>query len=413
MNSSKGLLKHGTLMFVATSVVNVLNYVFHIYMGRALGPSGYGILASLLSLSVIVSVPAGSLQAVITKYVAGFKAKNQYGQIRYFLFRLVRRMFWYCIVAFVIFVLFSGMISAFLKVPSRVPVVIMGIVMLVSFFSPIVNGGLQGLQNFRHLGANMIAGAVLRLVFGVLLVLFGFGVSGAVASLALSAMGAFLLALIPLRFLFYEKMDNYGLNSSEIKQYFWPVVVVLFSFSLLTNIDVVIVKHFFAPSQAGNYAAAAIFGKIVLFFPGAIAMVMFPKTAELHALEEDTRPILKKSLLMVAGLCSLVTIGYFVFPFLIVSLLFGSRYYQSVPLMGLFGVAMTLFSMLNILILYFLSVHSFRFIFFLVACTLLQVTLLWFFHSTLQTVLYVLIGNGFLLLALNWLYISWKPKLAS
>ncbi len=142
-----------------------------------------------------------------------------------------------------------------------------------------------------------------------------------------------------------------------MKQYFWPVVIVLLCFSILTNIDVIIVKHFFAPIQAGHYAAAAIFGKIVLFFPGAIAMVMFPKAAELHTLEQDPWPVLKKSLLAVAVLCGLVTMSYFFFPVLIVSLLFGSRYYQSIPLMGLFGIAMTIFSLINIIIAYYL-LHS-------------------------------------------------------
>jgi O-antigen/teichoic acid export membrane protein len=400
--SSTGLLKHGTLMFIATSVVNVMNWVFHIYMGRALGPVGYGVLASLLSLLMIVSVPAGSLQAVITRYVARFRAKNQYGQIRYFLTRLMQRIFWYCLLAFLLFVLLSGIIASFLRVPSRIPVVIMGSMVLISLLSPVANGGLQGLQNFKHLGANMIAGAFLKLVFGVAFVALGLGVNGAIAALTLSGTGAFLLALIPLRFLRGESMDVSGLNSTEIKQYFWPVVVALLSFSLLSNIDIVMVKHFFSPTQAGNYAAAAIFGKIVLFFPGAVAMVMFPKTAELHALELDPRPLLKKSLLAVGGLCSLVTAGYFLFPFLIVSLLFGARFYTSVPLMGLFGIAMTLFSLVNILVSYYLSIHSFRFIFFLASCTLLEIALLWFFHPSLQAVVYILIGCGFLLLALSW-----------
>lgn len=410
MNSSDGFFKHGTIMFIATSVGNVINYVFHIYMTRALGPSGYGILASLLSLLVIISVPASSLQTVVTKYVATFRAKDQYGKIRYFLFRLMKKVFWYCIFAFIVFSLSSGYISSFLNVPSRIPVIVLGTVILVSFISPIMYGGLQGLQSFKHLGANMMINAAMKLVFGVTLVAIGFGVSGAVAAFTLSGVVVFLLALIPLRFLFYQKMDNTGLNPTEIKEYFWPVVVAFLCFSILTNIDVVIVKHFFAPIQAGHYAAAAIFGKIVLFFPGAVVMVMFPKTAELHTLERDSRPLLWKSLLTVAGLCGLITIGYFAFPSLIVSLLFGSRYLKSIPLMGLFGIAMTLFSVVNILLLYSLSVHRIKFIFFLAACTLMQVTLLWFFHSTLQTVLYVLIGCGFLLLMLNWAYVNRAPR---
>jgi len=400
-SDSDNLIKHGTLMFVATSMANVANYVFHVLLGRMLGPADYGILMSLISLLMIISVPAGALQTVITKYVSQFKAKEEYAKINRLILVSIKRLFWYGLLAFLVFAFLSGYVAAFLRIPSRVPVIVLGLVLLVSIILPVLSGGLQGLQIFEHLGGYIITGGVLRVVFGVLLVSLGLGVSGAIGASALSTAIVLVLAFVSLRFIYGWKDENVRLNSSEMYRYFWPVLATVLCFMVLTNTDIILVKHFFSPVEAGHYSAAAVFGKIVLFLPAAIVMVMFPKTSELHALEKDSSLILWKSLLGVGFLCGVVTAGYFLFPRLIVSVLFGVKYLSAVPLIGLFGLAMTFFSLVNILIFYHLSVHNLRFIYALVTCTLLQVTAVWFFHRTLTQVLYILIGSGILLILVN------------
>jgi len=62
-------------------VANVGNYVFHVFMSRSLGPADYGILASLLSVFLIVSVPVGAIQTSINKYTSNFTAQGQYEKI--------------------------------------------------------------------------------------------------------------------------------------------------------------------------------------------------------------------------------------------------------------------------------------------------------------------------------------------
>ncbi len=400
-SDSDNLIKHGTLMFVATSIANVANYVFHVLMGRMLGPADYGILMSLISLLMIISVPAGAFQTVITKYVSQFKAKEEYAKINRLILVSAKRLFWCGLLAFLVLALLSGYVAAFLRIPSRVPVIVLGLVLLVSIILPVLSGGLQGLQIFEHLGGYIITGGVLRVVFGVLLVSLGLGVSGAIGASALSTAIVLVLAFVSLRFIYGWKDENVRLNSSEMYRYFWPVLATVLCFMVLTNTDIILVKHFFSPVEAGHYSAAAVFGKIVLFLPAAIVMVMFPKTSELHALEKDSSLILWKSLLGVGFLCGVVTAGYFLFPRLIVSVLFGVKYLSAVPLIGLFGLAMTFFSLVNILIFYHLSVHNLRFIYALVACTLLQVGAIWVFHRTLMQVLYILIGSGILLILVN------------
>ena len=55
---------------------------------------------------------------------------------------------------------------------------------------------------------------------------------------------------------------------------------------VLTNIDLILVKHFFTPIEAGYYSIAQMVGKIILILPIPIVTVMFPKLSSLDGREE-------------------------------------------------------------------------------------------------------------------------------
>jgi O-antigen/teichoic acid export membrane protein len=401
MKSSDGLVKHGIFMFLATSVTNFSNYLFQVFMGRILGPASYGVLISLLSVLLIISVPTAALQTVIAKYVSNFKVRSENAKMSYLLVRSTRKLSLCAVLGFTVFAFASGRVASFLQIPSVTPVIILGTAIPLALIIPIAYGSLQGLQRFGHLGANMIATALGRLIFGVILVYLGLGVNGAVAASTLSLMLSLLLAFMPLRFLYSQTSGNAELNSSEIYRYLWPVLIGLSSVAIITNMDVIMVKHFFGAVEAGYYSGAALAGKVVLFLPAAVAMVMFPKTSELHARKQDSLAILWKSLSLVGAMCGLVTLVYFLFPSFIISLLLGTRYSQSAPLIGLLGLAMTFFALLNVLVLYQLSISSSRFVFPLVTGTLLQGILLSLFHQTLVQIIFVMAGTSSILVLIT------------
>mgnify|MGYP003565942060 CR=1 FL=1 len=57
------LLKHSSIMFIATLIGSACNYLFQLYMGRALGPADYGVFGSLFAIFYILSVLSASIQA--------------------------------------------------------------------------------------------------------------------------------------------------------------------------------------------------------------------------------------------------------------------------------------------------------------------------------------------------------------
>jgi len=416
-------IRHGIWMFFAASVGSLLNLVYQLYMVRHLAPVDYGVLNSLVGLLLIISVPAGTLQTAITKFVSTFYAHRQWKKIKIFLLKLAKVVFFFGLAFFFIIVLGSGYIASFLQIPSFLPVIIIGLLLFLSVILPLSLGGLQGLQMFRWFGLSMITSGGLKVAMGILLVSLGFRVMGALSAYIAASVTMFFLSFGPLKSFISGKCKlsdvSFGtapsgtyseeINFGEIYKYFLPVAVTFLCFMALVNGDVILVKHFFSPLEAGYFSIAQMAGKIILFLPGAITVVMFPKASHLHAQGKNTRPILKKSLVIAGVLCGGAALICIIFPSLVIKILSGKEYMESISLVRLFAISMTFFALLYTLLFYQLSIHRLNFIYPLISLTLLQLILIILFHRSLAQVLYILCGNSILLFMVT-LWKAIRPK---
>jgi O-antigen/teichoic acid export membrane protein len=57
---------------------------------------------------------------------------------------------------------------------------------------------------------------------------------------------------------------------------------------LINNCDIVLVKHFFVPKEAGVYAAVAMVGRVIFAFSSSVVNSMFPLVAGTKDEEEKT-----------------------------------------------------------------------------------------------------------------------------
>jgi O-antigen/teichoic acid export membrane protein len=286
---------------------------------------------------------------------------------------------------------------------------------------PVPWGGLQGLQKFGSLALNLIMNGGSKCVLGILFVLLGLGVSGALSAVVISYFFTTVLSYLILRMALNQekrKADPEGnpeeknqADFSKVYTYSLPVGLTLFCFMALTNIDLIWVKHFFQPIEAGYYSIAQMVGKIIFVFTFPIVMVMFPKIASLKMEDQGkkARSILGHSLTTGVFLCGGATLISLLFPSLIVQFLSGEVYLECIPLVGLFSINMSLYSLSLILLYYQLSIDQRRFLYPLVLCTLIQSGLIVLLHKSLFQVLLMvgLIALG--LLVIN-LYLAYRPN---
>src|SRR5947209_3157638 len=127
-NITKQILTHplftgSAIMMVGSTAVNVINYLYHLLMGRLLGPLNYGELAALISLISLIGIIPLSLGLVITKFIAS--AENEY-QIKSFVNWFSRKVTIVGITLFVIISILSPIISSFLNIKNPLLVVLAG-----------------------------------------------------------------------------------------------------------------------------------------------------------------------------------------------------------------------------------------------------------------------------------------------
>jgi len=131
---------------------------------------------------------------------------------------------------------------------------------------------------------------------------------------------------------------------------------------------------------------------------------MFPKVSESHILNKDHKNILYKSLLLILSFGGLISLFYFIFSKFTVNLLFGADYLEITNLLGLFGIVMTIFSLIYVLAFYYASINKTKFIYLLVLFNLLEAILIWFFHNSLMQIIIILLilfGILFLIMILG------------
>ena len=398
-------LQQGFVLLVASTIGNVLQYIFHAYVSRVLGPAEYGVFTALLALYVIVSVPTGIAQTVVAQYVARLRALNESSQVSGLLISSLKYLSLAGVVVFGLVVAASTLIASFLNVPSELPVIAMASIFLVAGGSTAVAGALQGLQRFYALAANGFLGPLIRLIGGVVLIVFGWGAVGALGASTISAVLVVVLGLFFLRDVLRGNGVPPNLGLSAVSWYTGVVLLGTLAFTILTNIDLIVVKHFFSPEEAGYYSAASVLGKIILFFPGTVSTVMFPKTAQRFALGQDASDIVRKSVLVTVGLCGLAAAMLDLFPSLAVHLLFGNQYDGSISLVSLYGVTMGLYALVQLLMTFYISQEEARFIWLLGGVSTILAIVLALYHVTLvQVILSLAAGaTGILVISELWL----------
>ena len=382
------LIRDSFILFTASSIVNVGAFIFHLIMGRFLGPANYGILGTLLTIVYIVNVPINVIQTTITKFVSQFKALNENNKISLLIRGSFRKLFVIGFFSTLFIILISPLIAQFLHI-SKLNIILLSPIILFSVLLPIVRGTLQGLQKFNLLGLNLILEIIFKLGLGIIFVYLGYKVNGAISAVVLSFLFPILLGLFTIKN-FFEKKQTDSFDQKKIYNYTYPVLISLTLMSLLFTIDVFLVKHYFEEELAGFYVAASIIGKIIFFATFAISQVMFPKSVEKFSLNQSSKTILKKSLLLVSLLSVPITIFYFIFPQFVTLILFGNEYMKINNLLGIFGIAISLFSFSYLLVLYNLSISRINLIFPLIFFVILETLLIYFIHTTLLQVVLIL-----------------------
>lgn len=384
-------LLSSSALFLATLVANLTSYFYQFSMSRLMVPKDFGALNSVLSLFALVTVPAGVVGLVVTRYVSQFQAQKESGKLRLFIMNSLKNLSLFGVL--LALPLWIGREGAkhFLNLESSSPMIILAAMVFTGFIFPVGISLLQGLQLFYRLGLFMIGTGLIRLLAGVLLVWLHGGVNGALSANLIACIAGFLIFYKPFKKILSDfPSQNIQRHTKEILSFSIPVTLAFLGSTCLVHLDLILVKHFLPPELAGQYAAAVILGRSIFYFPGALATTMYPMLSEASTLSKETAPILKRCLLMTLGLSGLGALLFISVPGFLIQTLFGSQYPQAHQILPFYATAMLPLALSSVFIQHELALRKFKFIYILLGMATVEGFLITLFHSSFATILTIL-----------------------
>ncbi len=388
------------LLMVSMTVVNVGNYVYNLLLGRWLGPALFADVSLIVTLLLVLTFITASLQMTCARYSAIHAADGNI-QAGAAVYRwLTRVALGAGLAATALFTLGAPVWAAFFNTASTLPFILFGLALPFSMMQGVNRGVLQGQTRFVLLAITYQVEMWSRLLVGLLLVWLGFSVNGAVLGISIS-------------FVFTGKIE--ASTRKALSTFMIPALVAQVGQILINNSDLLLVRHFFSPLEAGQYAALALIGRIVFFATWSVVTTMFPLAARRQQLGQPHRHLLWISFGIVAGVSLPLLLGTLLFPVWIVQVLFGAAYLGISPLLWQYALATALYAMANVVVNYRLSLGMGRGTTYVIIAGSAQVVGISLFHQTLAQVVWVQVAIMVVLfttlLVWDWLTVSAVCKL--
>ncbi len=362
---------------VAVIVMNVLALVFTIIFARALGASGYGSLAVLISAFIILMVPGSALQIAAAREVshdlAAETADAGAGVYRW-LIRLITATVLVALVAIPL----RSVIGALINVDDLWAAAAVPVTAMLWMIVCVQRGVLQGFQRYRTVALSLVGEASSRIVFALLLVGVGLDVTGAFLGSALSLVAIALVLLAPLRRLlpFHERKDRGEARLRDLLAGAWIPVAGLTLILALQELPVIIVKHEASDDTAGSYAVAAVAAKAIIWIAIGLGMYLLPEATRRGKAGEDARPILLRTLGLIAAAGVPMVLIYAAVGKPLLGAVFGDDLTEASNALPWLGLAMTLLACAYLSVQYLLAMHRSNFILVLGVALLTEVGLL-------------------------------------
>lgn len=367
-------------------LVNGGNYLYNLILGRLLGPEAFADAALLVTLLLVLSFLGMTFQLATAKFAVLFSE----GQWEAFQNVMYRYAVIFGVLVALSLIYFSMDLQQLFNTKTPWMFRIFGMAIPLYFFMSVNRGKYQGRQEFTKLSITYQTEMWSRLLLTLgLILLVPLNPALLVAvGMALS----FVFGLIPSNFTnisFFKSKTLLPENRKRVSNFIVLTACYELTQIVINNSDVLLVKHYFDGMDAGLYASLALIGRVVYFVAWMFVMLLLPTVVQKQKDGEPTAPILFKYVGYIGLLSLLIVTMCYLFPGLIIKLMFGNAYISMAPLLWQYALATSLFAISNIFAYYFLSLDHYLPVVLSGLLGLSQILLIVFFHSSLAMVVQV------------------------
>jgi O-antigen/teichoic acid export membrane protein len=385
--SSRGehIVAHNVLVSAGTMLAGVLGFAFQVVISHRVQPSEYGAIFAVMTLLTLVGLPAGALQLMMAREASRDRANGQHASSAAMLHDGNRILLLGGVVIAAIALVASPLLSRFFSVP--VDLLVAGSVGLPFVLAlPLLIGDLQGEQRFLAFSSMAFGQAAFKLVAAVLLG-FAFGAVGIVLGVSFGSGLSYAAAHGLLR----RKLSIKARWpwQHQAMAYLGILLPSTLALAVLLSSDLLLVKHFFAPGPAGEYAAVVALSRALYYAAAGVAIVLFPKVIFRESQGTSGSPVvwLSVALVVTGGVVGLVvlTVGSSFF----LSAFAGKAYIGGATYLPWYAAGMILLGAAAVLIATHQTGGRRQFLAVLIPVAALEPIAILFFHGSLIQVVRV------------------------
>jgi O-antigen/teichoic acid export membrane protein len=401
------LARASSWIFSGAVAVGIFGYFFQIIIGRMLTISEYGTFSALMAIMMLLGAPINTLTMVVARKVSAYRA-DKYDNHRSHLFFIVnKRLLIFSVVPLIFLLFYMEPLKSILVIEKNLHFYLLLFLFFLTLLQATNNAFLQGLQYFKWISASGILNILFKIIIAIFLIKFGFGVSGVIGAVVISTMMVIVLVYFILRPSISKRNHKFSGKMNFTFKAALPVLIANISFAVMTQIDIVLVKHYFSEQDVGIYAAASILGKAVMYLPSGITIALFPMVAENHSKNQSSSHLIIQAFMMTSALCIIGAIIYFFFSESIILLLFGEGYIQAAPILKYFGFAMLPMALILVAEHFLIAMGKVLFAYLFMIIAPLQLIAIYYNHESLLGIVFIVSISG-ITLALIGYSLLWR-----
>jgi O-antigen/teichoic acid export membrane protein len=290
------LMRSGLVLGIANAVSTACGYGVTLVLSRALGTAEFGALGALLAIGLIGTIPAGALQVVCARWTARSTDEPSTGRTQLALGAAVG------VGLLLVSVALSLPLRHLLHLSSPLPVILLGSTLLPMTMVGALQGRLLGTERFGRLAAASVISALARLAAGILAALLGFGVGGV---MALTTVGGFVALGLIACLARADRLTGSARIVSNDAAELGRAIAGMAGLLVLSNLDVVLARHYLSHRDSGLYALASIFTKAAFWGPQFMALLIVPRMSR----HDRRQRLLKQTTGVTIGLGLVVTLA--------------------------------------------------------------------------------------------------------
>ena len=264
------LISGSSIIFLGLFSSYFVHYLFNLAMGRLLKPAEYGLVTSLVSVTILFAVFQASLTGIFAKFSAKFNALKDQGALLGLFNQGFKFTFIFSMIIVGILLIFFKPFMDFLHISDFRMVALTYFYIFLSIVASVPNGLLQGEIRVYLFSFLNIFGALLKILLGIVFVLIGLKAYGAMFAIVVSAFIPYVLSIIIIRKGIKKnaagdsKVDASFIK--ELKGYSLKFFLATLGITVFTSIDTIFARHFFQSGSCRSVRSFIFNGKVNFLF---------------------------------------------------------------------------------------------------------------------------------------------------